>query len=148
MRTFQGDPKIILTPDGSTLKFIGGQPVMDAGVENVVTILLFTKKGWCGNYVLSDINRHIGSDFEAIADREVSLQNLQDLEEEAQRALEVMKTIGLAESISAVAVNPTGNEKQVTITVKRPNREAREIVFTKNDLNWQFQINDPAYKKI
>ena len=49
---FDGDPKLILTQNGATLQYLGGQPVLDRGVENQATIALFTAPGWCGNKFL------------------------------------------------------------------------------------------------
>ena len=39
---FQGDPRLVLTEEGSEIIWKGGQPVLDQGVENVVLIDLFT----------------------------------------------------------------------------------------------------------
>ena len=39
---FEGDPKIIVDPDGWTLQYKGGQPVMYQVFENVVTIQILT----------------------------------------------------------------------------------------------------------
>ena len=64
---YQGDPKIILTENGATLKFVGGQPVMDRGLENFALISLLTKTGWAGNFFIRAEADKIGSDFEEAA---------------------------------------------------------------------------------
>jgi len=72
MSIYEGDPKIILGPNGSKLAYKGGQPVMDKGVENSVFIDLGTKsrgvdshqKGWIGNYLMGDPAQRIGTDYQ------------------------------------------------------------------------------------
>ena len=39
---YSGDPRIVLTADGADFDYIGGQPVMDQGVENLALISLLT----------------------------------------------------------------------------------------------------------
>jgi phage gp46-like protein len=147
-RTFQGDPRLILGADGATIKFVGGQPVMDGGLENYVLIALFTKPGWVGNIFFDDPLQKIGSDFEEVSSRAITLTSLNDTEEATERALEDMKTSGLAESIIVEASNPSGDQLKLLITITRPNQDAQELTLTRNNLNWQMQISDPAHKKI
>lgn len=147
-RTFQGDVRLILTPNGSTIKFVGGQPVMDGGVETYIIILLFTAPGWCGNILLDDPNQKIGSDFEEIASRAITVKSLMDLEKAAELALARMVETGLAESVEAEASNPSGQERKIIIRVKRPNGNIEAFRLSKNQINWEFQRNDPAYKKV
>ena len=73
---YQGDPRLFLDSDGSFLKFTGGQPVMDRGLENIVLISLFTRPGWPGNVLFQDENQKIGSDFLDIANQSITLRLL------------------------------------------------------------------------
>ena len=73
---YQGDPRLFLDENGSYLKFKGGQPVMDKGLENMVYIKLFTSKGWAGNTLFSNPANHIGSDFELSLEAPITLQSL------------------------------------------------------------------------
>ena len=84
--TFQGDPYITITADGSTITYIGGQPVMDRGVENQAMIALFTREGWIGNAVISDPDEQIGSDFQEAHNQPITLNALLDIEQAAVRA--------------------------------------------------------------
>ena len=45
MDNFQGEPKIFVDKNGAFTKYKGGQPIMDAGLENTVLISLGTKPG-------------------------------------------------------------------------------------------------------
>lgn len=145
---FQGDPRIILTPDGSTLKFKGGQPVMDAGLENYVLIALFTHPGWCGNVLFDNPSQKIGSDFEETNELPITISNNEIVREAAIRALGNMQTDGLAESVVVEVTNPFGSARQTKILITPPGGNVRELLLTKNGLNWLAQANDPAYKRI
>ena len=83
---FSGDPKIYITADGADLRYSGGQPVMESGLENHALISLFTREGWAGNIFLA-ANRKVGSDFEKTAIGTISLSKLADVENSAERAL-------------------------------------------------------------
>ena len=90
---FQGDPRLVLTPDGVDLEYQGGQPVMDQGVENHVLISLFTRaeapdtgEPWCGNAFQPSASK-LGSDFEARASQPITLAGLALVERAAASAL-------------------------------------------------------------
>ena len=83
---FSGDPRILIGSNGADLDYEGGQPIMDAGLENQALISLFTREGWCGNAYLPTAEQ-IGSDFEEAATRALNLQTLTDIQNAAERAL-------------------------------------------------------------
>ena len=140
--TYQGDPKIFIDENGAYLKFIGGQPIMDQGVENAGTIQLMTKKGWVGNQFLTDAQQ-IGSDFIEVSEKSITLTNLEDRRREANLALE----------------KPFFGEKQITvensvnyrvdtnIIVKSPNSDSGILNLSNNGENWVSQKINPAYKR-
>ena len=148
MNRYQGDPRLVLTPNGSTLSFKGGQPVMDGGFENAVLISLFTRPGWVGNVLFDDPSQKIGSDFEEANELPITLQNNDKVREAAKRALANMETDNLVEKIDIEVSNPSGHIRQTTILITAPGGSIQELSVLKNGLNWLIQANDPAYKRI
>jgi len=147
---YQGDPKMILTEDGSNFVFPGdgGQPLMDAGLENAALISLFTEPGWAGNVLFQDPDEQIGSGYEAAGRATITLSNLNDLENEAELALKWMIRKKIASRIKASSGNPNGNVRITEIVIEPPGKDAETILLTKYGENWINQTLDPAYKKV
>jgi phage gp46-like protein len=144
MNIFSGDPYITISENGSRLHFKGGQPVMDQGLENMVLISLFTRRGWAGNSLFRDLEQQIGSDFLDVAEQPTTLRNLSDLEQSAIRALK-SSVFG---RVTATATNPESNIKKISILIEPPGQDSKTIILTKNGQNWQFQAENPAYKRV
>lgn len=138
---YQGDPRLFLNANGSFLKFTGGQPVLDRGLENLAIISLFTRLGWPGNILFQDENQQPGSDFEEIANQSITLSMINDLRDAAERALD-NPAFG---NVSVVIDNPSGHRLNITITLKPPGQDIKTLLITKNGLNWISQTLDPAY---
>lgn len=141
---FSGDPYLTLGPDGSTLTFKGGQPVMDQGFENHVIIALFTLPGWAGNIFFQNPDQKIGSDFLEATRKPITLQSLTDIEQAAVRALE-SPAFG---KVTATAINPVSDRLEITILIEPPGQDIRTLILTRNGLNWQAQAMNPAHKRI
>lgn len=134
----QGDPLLVLGPDGSRLVFRGGQPVMDRGLENAVMIALFTSKGWCGNSVLRD---PIGSDFEEKCNQPITRKALNEIRNAAERAL----SDDIFGKVSVDVKNVTGNRIDVVILIRR---SGVVVSLTRNAGAWLYQAIDPASSRI
>jgi phage gp46-like protein len=147
-RTFQGDPRLVIGTNGTTLKFTGGQPVMDAGLENYILHRLFVKQGWVGNFLFPDTNNQIGTDFEETASGTLTLQKLTDIEKAGERALKKLEDTGFAESVRVEVFNPNADSLRVEITVKQPDQEAEQLTLSRVNSVWRSQFLDPAYEKI
>lgn len=128
---FQGDPALILGPDGATLEFTGGQPKMDTGLENQVVISLFTAPDWPGNHMLSAENQ-IGSDFEEEGRKAITLRNLTRLESVAVEAVQA----SVFGDVTAGVTNPESYRRDVKIGIEPPGGTAEEILLTTNGQNW------------
>ena len=133
---FSGDPRLILGVNGWTIDYEGGQPVMDAGLENFVIISLFTRPGWCGNAYLSPVEQ-IGSDFLDTCGQALTLQTLADIENAALRALKS----DLLPNVSVSVVNPNGWDLQITINL---GNGASPMILKRNNALWSNQANNPA----
>ena len=136
---FQGDPAIKITPNGATLIYTGGQPELDAGLENQALISLFTAKDWPGNFLLPP-EAQIGSDFEKLARGPITLSKLALIEKSAESALKAP----IFGTITAVASNPESWITAVNIRIEPPGGVAFEINLVSNGQNWINQAEKPT----
>lgn len=134
----QGDPRLILTANGSTLQFVGGQPLMDRGLENMALISLFTGPGWCGNQL---IPTPIGSTFEYECDQPITRQQLNRIRNAAEIALDSP----LFGGVTATVRNPTGHRLEITILIRRT---GAALQLSKEGGAWGYQTIEPAYRGI
>ena len=141
---FSGDPKLVMTVDGSKLVFKGGQPVMDQGLENLALISLFTGKDWVGNAFISDPDKKIGSDFEATANQPVTLRSLNSIALAGEKALDNPSFGKLAVDVT----NPNSYRVDAVITIESPGQDINTLILTKNGQNWINQNINPAYRRI
>lgn len=141
---YEGDPKIVLTENGASLKFVGGQPVMDQGLENFSLISLLTKKGWVGNFFIRAEPDKIGADFLEIATGTRTLSSLRRMENAAERALQSP----LFEDIEVSVSNPQSDFIDIVALVKPPNQDQRKLELSKNSANWNNQAENPANRRI
>ena len=139
----QGDPAIRLTNNGATLTYKGGQPVMDAGLENQAQISLLTRQGWAGNLLFADTAEQIGSDFLKLSESTITLSGLALIENAAENALDSE----LFGTVTASAINPTSDRTNVSIDIQPPGQDAATILLSKNGQNWINQALNPAYKE-
>lgn len=144
MNIFQGDPRIILTADGATLQFVGGQPRMDTGLENQAIISLFTDGPWPGNDLFKNTDQKIGSRFEEAARQPVTLTMLNDVREAAEEALKNP----IFGKVSVVVENPNFYRLNVEITIEPPGQDVIKLILEKNGLNWINQNLDPVNRRI
>lgn len=133
----QGDPRMILGPGGSRLQFIGGQPLMDEGLENLVMISLFTRPGWCGNVLL---RTPVGTDFEEACNQPITRQSLNQIRNAAERALK-LKVLG---RVIVDVVNPSGSRLEVRISIN----STLSALLSREGGRWAFQALSPAYRKV
>jgi len=129
---FSGDPRLTLTPAGADLDFRGGQPIMDAGLENQILISLFTGEGWCGNVFLPPESR-IGSDFEATARGTLTLAALADIANAAERAL----ASDYFPDLKVEVRNTVANHLDITITLG----PGKVLTLNRKGLKWQAQAS-------
>lgn len=141
--SFEGDPRLILTVDGSKLNFVNGQPTMDQGLENMALIRLFTSPGWPGNALLP-VNEQIGSDFEMSTRAAINLDTLNRIEDAAKRAL-IDPVFG---DVTVEVSNPVHFRIDVKITIQPPVQDIKVLLVQKNGLNWLAQILTPASERI
>lgn len=126
----QGDPLISVGPDGASLSWKDGQPVMDQGLVNSVLIALFTDPNWAGNAFLGK-DEQIGSDFIATCRGPLTLSKLATIEQAASLALD-----GELYKSTVTATNPSGAQVKVNARLVPPNGNAQTLVLTRNGQNW------------
>lgn len=143
---WDGDPRIEIEPNGAEIYYVGGQPIMDRGLENAAILSLFTDEDWVGNALLTGPNEKIGSRFERQATEEaITLTTLDRLAETGRRALAWMISERVAGAVSVSATNPTGRQIEVEVLISPPGGgTASAIRITRNGPNWTAQKLDPA----
>ncbi len=140
----QGDPRLVLTENGSKIVYKGGQTVMDQGVENLALISLFTRQGWAGNVLFKDPLQKIGSDFVDAGLEPVTLRSLNNVRDAAVKALDHP----LFGKVDVMVSNPTSYQTKVDIILKPPGEDIKTLTLVKNGLNWIVQTTDPASERI
>jgi phage gp46-like protein len=145
---FQGDPRLILDENGSTIKVTGGQPIMDQGLENVPIIRLFTAPGWWGNFLFRNNSQQIGSDFEEVAREAATIEGLNRTESAAKVALAPMIDDGLAKDTIVKAKNPSGNRLDMGVLIQPPGRDFLALLATRHGSNWIAQKQYPANERM
>lgn len=141
---YQGDPKMILTADGATLKYVGGQPRMDQGLENQAFIALFTDGPWPGNDIFPVTQQQIGSDFERLTREPITLQSINDIRNAAERALKSP----IFGKVTVTVENPLHYRLNITVRLEPPGQDVKTLILEKNGLNWIAQAVNPAHRRI
>lgn len=145
INNFSGDPHITIGPDGATLTFIGGQPVMDQGLENHAIIALFTDEGWAGNTLFADPNQQIGNGQFLKATRQpITLNSLTNIEQGAVADL----ASPMFGTVTAEASNPASDRILVEILIEPPGQDSQTIILTRNGINWHAQALNPAHERV
>ncbi len=141
---FEGDPKIIVGPDGWEIQYKGGQPVMDQGLENVVTIQILTKENWIGNIFLNE-KQKIGSNVRELSSGAITISKLNDIRQAAEKALDNIDAFG---SVTPEVTNPVSNYIKLDTIIFPPGRDIEKITLQRNGQNWINQASNPAYRRI
>jgi phage gp46-like protein len=143
---YDGDPRIEITADGAEIYFLGGQPVMDRGLENAAILSLFTAEDWPGNALLTGPGEAIGSRFEEIATVEaITLSTLDRVADAGRKALAWMISQRVAGSVDVATANPTGRQIEAVVTIYPPGGgTAAALLVARNGPNWTAQKLDPA----
>jgi phage gp46-like protein len=124
------------------------QPAMDQGIENMISIALFTLPDWPGNILISDENRKLGSKFQKIANQTITVASLNNLENAALNALRFMIKTKVASDIKVRASNPSGNNLRIIIGIQPPGGDLILFVASKVGINWQLQKMYPAHERL
>lgn len=145
---YDGEPRLIPTANGTTIEIRGGQPVMDAGIENAALISLLTEPGWFGNEFLDAEYRVGDSTFSQVCEGAITRSTFITAEKEAIRALGWMVDDGIASEIQATITNPNGITIDSEVTIVRPDATTEEIALLKYGPNWTRQGTDPASARL
>ena len=149
MNRFQGDPAIKITKNGARMKFIGGQPIMDMGLDSAAQISLFTDNGYWGNILEREESKRIGSDFSQVQKRAiVDIQTINDYTDSVNRAFKWMRETNLAKKITVNVSNPRTDYVITRVHIEPPGRDVQELLFLKNGLNWISQSLNPAHERL
>jgi phage gp46-like protein len=147
---FDGDPRVEIEQNGAEIYFVGGQPIMDRGLENAAILSLFTDSNWEGNALLTGPSEAIGSDFEKTAtDEAITLTTLDRLADLGRKALAWMLTLKVASAVDVQMTNPTGRQIEAAVTIAPPGGGAADVLLiTRNGPNWIAQKLDPVSARL
>lgn len=139
----QGDVKIYLLPSGVEIKYCGGQPIMDSGLENTVLILLFTERGWPMNK-LREQSKQIGSDYLAECRKPINIEQIKVIRMAVIAALKPMEDSGLAKITDVEVKMKTGYQIYTTFNIVQPGTSAKQIAISGYGDNWTMQAEEAA----
>lgn len=128
--TFDGDPKITGAGDYD-LEILEGQPTMDEGLENAVTLSLFASSDWWGNAIAGDAGS-TGSTFGEILRQTLTNKTRQDAEVAARGALAWMVAAGIAKSVTVSATIQSVGMLALVVSIAQPDR----AVGFRYSINW------------
>lgn len=140
---FDGDPRIFLSRDGSSIEFEGGQPVLDPGWENFVITSLFTMPGWAGNDLFQEAEEQYGSDFEEAVNAPITVNSIENVRQAALAALQNP----VFETIDVTVTNPSSYKLRVKIQIQPVGQDIQTITLDRNGLNWSYQATNPAHRR-
>jgi hypothetical protein len=141
---YSGDPRLFMSVNGTYIKFVGGQPVLDQGWENHVLMSLFTEKGWAGNVLFDDGRQQLGSDFLEATRQPITAKALIDIRNAAEKALS-NPAFG---TISVTVTNPISVQICVAIIIEPVGQDSQLFFLTRDGLNWILQSKFPASREI
>jgi len=128
---YEGDPKIYHSGTSTDLAITDGQPAMDEGLENAVTLSLFTSRGWWGNAVSAG-SEQFGSDLASISRRTLTNQTRLDAEEFARQALAWLVDDGITKAVTVTGTIPAVGMLGLTINIEQPDK----ISTIRFQINW------------
>jgi phage gp46-like protein len=152
---YEGDVRLFMEANGSTMIFKGGQPIMDGGLEMAVLISLFTRntykntdRSWPGNILFDDPNQKIGSDFEESLEKPITADYFRDVEDSGEKAIEWLIANNQIKSVDISVINPESYIAEVDIFIKPPYDENFILRVSKNSNSWVVQKLSPAHGRI
>lgn len=129
---FDGDPLILIGPNGADFVFIGGQPKMDTGFENHVNISMLTEPGWFGNDIEPIKERKIGSTYLAAVQQPITRQSLIDVDKAAESDVKGDE-FG---TVTAETTNPVSQQLNTEIIYTTPTGDIEKLRLTRTGQNW------------
>jgi hypothetical protein len=136
---YDGDPLLILGPDGADLVFNGGQPVMGTGLLNHVNLSLLTESGHWSEDLEDDVHKRYTGYFLKQKGKPITRQSLID----RSRAAEADAAGPEFRSVSATITNPTSQSIFLNLTLTPPTGDEKKLRLINNGENWIQQRDDP-----
>lgn len=137
---YQGDPIKYITSEGSSLKFIGGQPKMDAGYVNAIKYSLFVVD-WVGNMFFEG-DQILKSDFETAHEETITLSQLLNIEDAAARSLQWLVNNGTFFKLNVTSSMEDSDSSITTIIdVILPDTVSKRYTVKRFPDRWQFEEN-------
>jgi len=145
---FQGDPYLQVTADGIGVTFKDGQSIMDQGIENTTVLRLIFKKDWFANAYLSTERRIKKSQGLVALSKPLTVNSINNAKRGFISDLKPLKDRSLVSKIEVDITNPKGNSVDVIIRLYKPSGSLVTLLAQRNGLNWFWQVQNPANRKI
>ena len=144
----QGDPAVSIGPNGATLKFKGGQPVMDQGYHNAILFSILSGKAWFGNAFIANPDSKFESRFEEAHKLPITLTVLNsDIPNAGSSDLKWMIKTGIMSSIDIVTT-ASQNSIDTVFTFMPPGSESFTLATSLRGKHWTAQFNNPAHERL
>ena len=146
---FEGDPKLILGPNGADLAMDGAQPVMDQGLENRSHLELFGGDDWAGNALLVKKSQKYQGRFGRLSKGlAITSANIGKMRMAALADLKSLVDEHVAKQVDVVVRNVESNKLGITITIVRPTGETSIIQYHRSGELWLRQASSPAIARV
>ena len=124
------------TESGPDIKLVNGLPQLTGGLDNMIYILLMTGSWW-GNTTVNTDNQLTSSIPKIMTSGMLTNQTRLNVISEAQRVLEILLTLGIAETVTVTGEIPNRGTLYLSVKVDEPNRDlTSNFIYA---LNWDEQ---------
>jgi phage gp46-like protein len=136
IKGFQGDPLIKWNGgDGGDIIKNSGDYERNPGIENMINILLGTeKKVWSNVFKKNKI-----PGFKIVTGDVITLDDIRNIERDAENALSPMKELNIAENITVAALNPVSDTIVLSIVISE--KRGKDSTYTRTWSN-EFDTNN------
>ena len=143
----QGDILIVQTDSGGTIQVLNGEPEMDGGLESAVYLSLFGNDGsdyWANEYFTED-QKLTGLFIGFMLGNPKTISTINQAREFARQDMQWFINSGIADTVDVTITSPSRQRIDLTVELKIDGNTLFQNTF---QINWEFQINDPAHERI
>ena len=143
----EGDIFLFNQDSGGTIQVTNGEPLMDGGFESAVYLSLFGNNNspWWSNEYLELSEQLQGEFIGFIEGNAKSISNLNRAQEFALNDLQWFKVEGIADTITVEVVSVDRQRVDLNVELFANGDLIFENTF---EINWGFQLGDPASARV
>lgn len=134
-RPYQGDLLKVLTPDGSSVLFTGGDPERDvSNIQNAILYSLFVSD-WFANVFATSTDQVLTGRFLEETNKTLTKVQILNIQDAAEKDLAWLVSNGTLSAIE-VTVNIVNNNLQVIIKAASPGEDISDISLVRTAAGW------------